>query len=137
VRIGIQGWGSEGDLRPLIALAGRLRAAGHSPRLVLTPVDGKDYGPLCASLDVPLVMVPERMAITVQELLRDAKSSNPTKLMTAVLDLTFFLPRRDGRGCAGLSRGGDAHGEGHVDGGTGLAIKLLMELASSSAIPPP
>jgi sterol 3beta-glucosyltransferase len=90
MRVGIQGWGSEGDLRPLVALAARLRRSGHAPRLVLTPVDGKDYRPLCQSLDVPLQVVPEQMALTVQQLVRDAKSSDPTKLMTAVLNLTFF-----------------------------------------------
>ena len=42
LRVGIQGWGSEGDLRPLLALAARLRAEGHAPRVALTPVDGKD-----------------------------------------------------------------------------------------------
>ncbi len=89
LRIGIQGWGSEGDLRPLVALAARLRAEGHAPRLVLTVVDGKDYGPLCQSLGVPLALVPERMAVTIQDLVRDATSPDPTKLLTAVLERTF------------------------------------------------
>jgi sterol 3beta-glucosyltransferase len=90
MRIGIQGWGSEGDLRPLVALAARLRRGGHSPRLVFTAVDGKDYGPLCRSVDVPLRLVPESMPIKIQDLARDAKSSNPSKFLRAVLDLTFF-----------------------------------------------
>ena len=90
MRIGIQGWGSEGDLRPLVALAARLRREGLAPRLVLTPIDGRDYGPLCRSLDVPLKVVPERMAVTLPELVRAAKSSDPTKLSRAVLELTFF-----------------------------------------------
>jgi UDP:flavonoid glycosyltransferase YjiC (YdhE family) len=37
MRVGLQGWGSEGDLRPLIALAARLRRSGHEARVVLTP----------------------------------------------------------------------------------------------------
>jgi hypothetical protein len=90
MRVGLQGWGSEGDLRPLIALAARLRRSGHEANLVLTPVDGKDYRPLCESLDVALKVVPERMAVTLQQLVRDAKSKNPTKLSNAVLDLTFY-----------------------------------------------
>ncbi len=89
MRVGLQGWGSEGDLRPLIALAARIRKSGHEARLVLTPVDGKDYRPLCESLDVALKVVPERMAVTLQQLVRDAKSADPTKLSMAVLDLTF------------------------------------------------
>jgi sterol 3beta-glucosyltransferase len=77
-------------LRPLIALAARLRKGGHEARLVITPVDGKDYRPLCESLDVALKLVPERMAVTLQQLVHDAKSANPTKLSKAVLDLTFY-----------------------------------------------
>src|SRR5450631_3396333 len=90
MRVGLQGWGSEGDLRPLIALAARLRKSGHEARAVLTPIDGKDYGPLCESLGVALKVVPERMAITLQQLVREASSPDPTKLMTAVLDRTFY-----------------------------------------------
>ncbi|HEX6244216.1 MAG TPA: glycosyltransferase [Polyangiales bacterium] len=90
LRVGIQGWGSEGDLRPLLALAGRLRSKGHAAQLVLTTVDGKDYAPACDALDVPLRLVPQQAPITLQQLVRDAKSKNPTKLMNAVLDLTFY-----------------------------------------------
>jgi len=89
MRVGIQGWGSEGDLRPLVALAARLRVRGHDASLVFTPVDGKDYGPLCRSLDVTLSTVPERLPVTLQDLVRDASSTDPTKLITKVLALTF------------------------------------------------
>ncbi len=90
MRVGIQGWGSEGDLRPLIALAGRVRASGHDVRLVLTPIDGKDYGPLCRSLDVPHKAVPERMAVDLQQLVRESESSDPTKLMVKAMDMLFY-----------------------------------------------
>jgi hypothetical protein len=56
---------------------------------VLTTVDGKDYRPLCASLGVPVTVVPERMEVTLQQLVSDAKSADPTKLINAVLDATF------------------------------------------------
>jgi UDP:flavonoid glycosyltransferase YjiC (YdhE family) len=90
MRVGIQGWGSEGDLRPLVALAARLRVCGHAPRLVFTPVDGKDYGPLCRTLGVPLQLIPEQAPITLQQLVQDAKSVDPTQLMKTVLDRTFY-----------------------------------------------
>jgi UDP:flavonoid glycosyltransferase YjiC (YdhE family) len=89
MRVGIQGWGSEGDLRPLIALAARLRKAGHEASLVVTPVDGKDYRTLCDALGVSLTTVPERMQVTVQQIAGEAKSANPTKVITKVLALTF------------------------------------------------
>jgi sterol 3beta-glucosyltransferase len=89
MRVGIQGWGSEGDLRPLVALAARLRSEGHSPRLVLTSVDGKDYVHLCRALDVPLRVVPEKMEFSLERLALSATSADPSKLLRAVLDLGF------------------------------------------------
>lgn len=38
MRIGIQTWGSEGDVRPLIALADALASRGHQVDLVITPL---------------------------------------------------------------------------------------------------
>ena len=89
MRVGIQGWGSEGDLRPLVALAARLCSEGHLPRLVLTSVDGKDYVQLCRALDVPLRVVPEKMEFSLEGLALDATSADPSKLLRAVLDLGF------------------------------------------------
>jgi len=43
MKIGVQTWGSEGDIRPFLALAGGLRAKGHDVSLVITSVDNKDY----------------------------------------------------------------------------------------------
>jgi sterol 3beta-glucosyltransferase len=54
VKIGIQTWGSEGDVRPLLALAAGLRAAGHDVTLVVTHVTNKDYAALGASFGVPV-----------------------------------------------------------------------------------
>jgi UDP:flavonoid glycosyltransferase YjiC (YdhE family) len=54
VKIGIQTWGSEGDVRPLLALAAGLRAAGHDVTLVVTHVTNKDYAAFGASFGVPV-----------------------------------------------------------------------------------
>jgi sterol 3beta-glucosyltransferase/vancomycin aglycone glucosyltransferase len=43
LKIGIQTWGSEGDLRPFFALAEGLGAAGHDVRLLYSPAEGRDY----------------------------------------------------------------------------------------------
>ncbi len=43
MKIGIQTWGSEGDVRPFIALAGGLSAAGHEVTLAVTEVRNKRY----------------------------------------------------------------------------------------------
>jgi UDP:flavonoid glycosyltransferase YjiC (YdhE family) len=43
MKIGMQTWGSHGDMRPFIALAEGLQAAGHEVTLVLTCVDSAAY----------------------------------------------------------------------------------------------
>lgn len=43
MKIGLQTWGSDGDIRPFIALAGGLSEFGHEVSLVITSVDNKDY----------------------------------------------------------------------------------------------
>lgn len=43
MKIGIQTWGSHGDIRPFVALADGLQAAGHAVTLVITCVDSDRY----------------------------------------------------------------------------------------------
>jgi UDP:flavonoid glycosyltransferase YjiC (YdhE family) len=90
MRIGMQGWGSEGDLRPMLAFAARLREQGHVPRLVLTSVDGVDYATSAEPLGIACQLVPGQLPVTLQELARDARHGNPTKLMHALLARTFY-----------------------------------------------
>jgi hypothetical protein len=89
MRVGIQGWGSEGDVRPLIALAARLHREGHEPDVVLTPIDARDYRDECRRLDVPLRVAPEKLGFSLETLAQSARSSDPSKLSRAVLDLGF------------------------------------------------
>jgi UDP:flavonoid glycosyltransferase YjiC (YdhE family) len=88
MRVGIQGWGSEGDLRPLLALAARLRREGHAPSAVLTPIDARDYTETCRVLHVPLRVVPAA-GFSIEALVTSARSSDPSKLSRQVLDLGF------------------------------------------------
>jgi sterol 3beta-glucosyltransferase/vancomycin aglycone glucosyltransferase len=46
MKIGIQTWGSHGDIRPFVALADGLQAAGHEVTLVITCVDSERYNGL-------------------------------------------------------------------------------------------
>jgi UDP:flavonoid glycosyltransferase YjiC (YdhE family) len=54
MKIGIQTWGSEGDVRPFIALAAGLRFAGHDVTLVVTHITNRDYSAQGASFGVPV-----------------------------------------------------------------------------------
>jgi sterol 3beta-glucosyltransferase len=90
MKIGLQGWGSEGDLRPVVALAAALRQAGHEVRVDLTAVDGTDYRELGRRLQVPVRMLPERMDFALHEVARDADSANPMKVSRELLEQSFF-----------------------------------------------
>jgi sterol 3beta-glucosyltransferase len=52
MRIGLQSWGTEGDLRPFLALAQALKRHGHEVQLAFTGVEGKDFTALAASAGV-------------------------------------------------------------------------------------
>ena len=54
MRIGLQTWGSRGDIRPLAALAWGLKRAGHEVTLVVTSVDPGDYDALASELSIDL-----------------------------------------------------------------------------------
>lgn len=90
MRIGIQGWGSEGDLRPLVALAVQLRSRGHEVRLVLSPIDGHDYVSVCREHDVALKLVPERMEYSLRGICGASRSKDFTKVSVEVMDQAFY-----------------------------------------------
>ena len=50
MRIGIQAWGSEGDIRPLIALGHGLVQRGHTVELVYTDIANRHYHEVAATL---------------------------------------------------------------------------------------
>jgi sterol 3beta-glucosyltransferase len=57
MRIGLQTWGSEGDIQPFVALADGLQRAGHEVTLVITSVEDKDYASLAHSLGLTIRLV--------------------------------------------------------------------------------
>jgi UDP:flavonoid glycosyltransferase YjiC (YdhE family) len=61
MRIGIQTWGSTGDIRPFLALAGELQKAGHDVTLAITSVDSRDYTLLAQALNIKLRSVGEKL----------------------------------------------------------------------------
>ncbi|MFP7723631.1 glycosyltransferase [Lysobacter sp. A3-1-A15] len=68
MKIGIQTWGSHGDIRPFVALAGGLQAAGHEVTLVITCVDSERYGGLSTASGfrlrvVSTPVVPDRLLL--------------------------------------------------------------------------
>ena len=57
MRIGLQTWGSEGDIQPFIALAAGLTRAGHEVTLLVTDNVGRDYSGLAQRFGFRLVEV--------------------------------------------------------------------------------
>ncbi len=50
MRIGIQTWGSEGDIRPFIALGAALTRRGHQVELLYTEISERRYEHIAAAL---------------------------------------------------------------------------------------
>jgi sterol 3beta-glucosyltransferase len=97
MRIGIQAWGSTGDVRPLLALAGGLARAGHEVRVVATPVENRDYAPLCRTLGVPYRQVPAEVRCDIPGLMqkfgrgRLGRAPNEAKALRLLLEC-ILLP---------------------------------------------
>ena len=52
MKIGLQTWGSHGDIRPMLALAEGLQLAGHDVTLLITCVDSDDYAGVTSAAGV-------------------------------------------------------------------------------------
>jgi UDP:flavonoid glycosyltransferase YjiC (YdhE family) len=61
MNIGIQTWGSNGDIRPFIALADGLKNAGHEVTLVVSSIDNRNYQQTCESLGIHYSHIPAQI----------------------------------------------------------------------------
>lgn len=90
MKVGIQAWGSEGDIRPLVALARRLCAAGHRVRLDVTPVDGVDYSRWAQVENLTLRVVPKQMTFSLAQLAVKADRFDPLQVSRELVEQAFF-----------------------------------------------
>lgn len=65
MKIGLQTWGSEGDINPFIALAAGLVKAGHEVKLCITEVSERDYSAIAKQHGFELINVPNPILPTV------------------------------------------------------------------------
>lgn len=92
MKIGIQTWGSHGDVRPFLALAEGLQAAGHEVTLIITCFDGALYAGFKSVRGVKIrvlaspVVSPEE-AEKIGRLVYTTR--NPMTQMAAILRLCF------------------------------------------------
>jgi sterol 3beta-glucosyltransferase len=92
--VGIQTWGSDGDIRPFVALANGLARAGHQVTLAVTSIDGKDYSVLCTGDNPRIIRVAHRdweqtvILGTMRELLKARDVFRQLRIVLTV----FFVP---------------------------------------------
>ena len=67
MKIGLQAWGSEGDIQPFTALAAALVDAGHEVTLVVTDNIGRDYSELANRFGYRLIAVPNPLIASAEE----------------------------------------------------------------------
>lgn len=95
MKIGIQTWGSNGDIRPMIALADGLQRAGHRVTLIVSSIDNRSYRGTCEHLGIEYRHVPERIEFDMQDFARRSFKMNALQWLTALLDDVFLPYERD------------------------------------------
>jgi sterol 3beta-glucosyltransferase len=89
MRIGLQTWGTEGDVRPFVALARGLRRAGHEVTLVETAVGGGNHTEALAGTGVKVMTVAPRAGPDLHAVADLLRIRNPLRQLD--LTLTAFL----------------------------------------------
>jgi sterol 3beta-glucosyltransferase len=95
MKIGIQTWGSNGDVRPLLALASGLKQAGHEVSLVVSSIDNRSYQADCQVLSVHYRQVPEHIDFDLEDFAQRSFRMNSLQWLKALLDEAFFPTEAD------------------------------------------
>jgi UDP:flavonoid glycosyltransferase YjiC (YdhE family) len=90
MKIGIQTWGSNGDVRPLLALADGLQKAGHQVTLVVSSIDNQNYATICQQLEIHYRQIPEHINFDMEGFAQRSFKMNPLQWLRALLDEAFF-----------------------------------------------
>ena len=95
MKIGIQTWGSNGDIRPLLALADGLQKQGHQVTLVVSSIDNQNYQPICDQMGLAYRQVPEVVDFDMQGFAQRSFKMHPLQWLRALLDEAFFIYEAD------------------------------------------
>lgn len=90
MNIGIQTWGSNGDIRPFIALADGLKTAGHRVTLVVSSIDNRNYAETCEKLGIGYQQVPARVDFDMEGFAQRTFKMNTLQWLIALLEACFF-----------------------------------------------
>ncbi len=92
MRIGIQTWGSRGDILPFFALAEGLQAEGHEVTVAYTSVDNQDYCPIAQKGGFKSFKVFEKFGTNMDQAMATIIETNdPLKQFVVVMN-QFFDP---------------------------------------------
>jgi UDP:flavonoid glycosyltransferase YjiC (YdhE family) len=95
MKIGIQTWGSNGDIRPLLALADGLQKQGHQVTLVVSSIDNQSYQPICDQMGLAYRQVPEVVNFDMQGFAQRSFKMNGLQWLKALLNEAFFIYEAD------------------------------------------
>ena len=90
MKIGIQTWGSNGDIRPMLALADGLQKAGHQVSLVVSSIDNHSYHRICEQMGIVYRQVPEHIDFNMKDFAQRSFRMHPLQWLRALLDEAFF-----------------------------------------------
>ncbi|HLF95966.1 MAG TPA: glycosyltransferase [Methylococcaceae bacterium] len=90
LRIGIQTWGSNGDIRPMLALARGLVLRGHTITLVVSSLDNRSYAEEAGRLGIAYRQVPERFDFDLEAFARRSLRMHGLQWLRALLEAAFF-----------------------------------------------
>ena len=90
MKIGIQTWGSNGDIRPMIALVDGLQKAGHTVTLVVTSLDNRNYSEECAQFNISYQQIPELINFDLELFAQQTFRMNTARWLVSLLDTAFF-----------------------------------------------
>ncbi len=90
MKIGLQTWGSNGDVRPMLALADGMQKAGHSLTLAVSSIDNSDYSTVCRDLNIRYIRTPELITFDMPAFARRSYRMNTLQWLNALLEEAFF-----------------------------------------------
>ncbi len=90
MKIGIQTWGSNGDIRPMIALANGLQTAGHHVTLNISSIDNRNYSQECKEFNLSSHHIPETISFDLEAFARQTFRTNTAQWLIALLESAFF-----------------------------------------------
>lgn len=91
MKIGMETWGSTGDIRPFISLACGLAKAGHEVQVAVVSVDDRDYSHLVKDYGIRYINIIDKINVELADIRHKfMKTHNPVKQFDLVLSNYYF-----------------------------------------------